>query len=181
MPGTEVRRTVRDAVPADGAVCAAIYTPYVTDTAVSFETVPPDDTEMARRISEASTSHAFLVIEDEGTVVGYAYGGPYRTRDAYRWACEVSIYLAKSYARSRSGAGRELYEVLLARLADRGFRTVLAGMTLPNEPSAGFHRAMGFEPVGVYRGVGWKHGAWHDVAWTQRPLSPGGGAPAELR
>ena len=74
-----------------------------------------------------------------------------------------------------------LYEALFARLAERGFRTVAAGMTLPNEASEGFHRALGFEPVGTYRRIGWKHGSWHDVAWAQRPLAAEGDPPAEPR
>jgi len=133
---------------------------------------------MAGRIVAAQRTHAWLVLEDGGRVVGYAYGGPHKERAAYRWACEVSVYLETG--RRRGGDGRALYEALLARLADRGFRVALAGMTLPNEASVGLHRALGFEPVGVYRRIGWKHGAWHDVAWAQRALGPDGGSPADL-
>ena len=175
--------SVRPATVADAPACAAIYAPYVTDTAVSFELEPPSAKEMAERIEAASRSHAWLVLEDGGRVVGYAYGGPMHRRAAYRWSCEVSVYVETG--RRRSGAGRVLYEALFARLAERGFRTAIAGMTLPNEASAGLHRAMGFEQIGVYRDIGWKLGAWHDVAWLQRPL-PGDGRssvepPAELR
>ena len=81
--------------------------------------------------------------------------------------------------RRRTGAGRALYSALFARLARRGLRTAVAGMTLPNDASAGLHRAMGFELVGTYRGIGWKHGAWHDVAWMQRPLAAGPDPPGE--
>ena len=160
---------VRGASVADAGACAAIYAPYVTDTAVSFETDPPTAEEMAARISAAVSSHAWIVLEDEGLVVGYAYGGPFRSRAAYRWACEVSVYL--ELGRRRTGAGRALYEALFARLVERGLRTAVAGMTLPNEPSVALHRALGFEAVGTFRRVGWKHDAWHDVAWMQRPLS----------
>ena len=103
-------------------------------------------------------------------MVGYAYGGPYKERAAYRWSCEVSVYLEQGLR--RRGAGRALYEALLPRLAARGFRTAVAGMTLPNDASVGLHRAMGFEPIGVYRRIGWKLGAWHDVAWAQCDLTP---------
>jgi phosphinothricin acetyltransferase len=72
-----------------------------------------------------------------------------------------------------------LYEALLERLTDRGYRIAIAGMTLPNDGSVGLHRAMGFEPVGTYRRIGFKHGAWHDVAWTQRALAAGDDPPAE--
>jgi phosphinothricin acetyltransferase len=120
---------------------------------------------MAQRIAKCAASHAWLVLEDDGRVVGYAYGGPYKERAAYRWACEVSVYLEPGLR--RRGAGRALYEALLPRLAARGFRTAVAGMTLPNDASVGLHTAMGFEPVGTYRRIGWKLGAWHDVAWAQ--------------
>ncbi|WP_254920311.1 GNAT family N-acetyltransferase [Blastococcus mobilis] len=159
---------VRDAVPADALRCAQIYAPYVRETAISFETDPPAADEMAGRIAEAQREHAWLVLEDGGTVIGYAYGGPFMSRAAYRWASTVSVYL--DGARRRSGGGRALYEALFDRLAARGIRTVLAGIALPNEASEGLHRALGFEPVGTYRRIGWKHGRWHDVVWLQRHL-----------
>jgi L-amino acid N-acyltransferase YncA len=168
---------IRPARERDAEACAAIYAPYVTDTAVSFELDPPSPEEMASRIAAASRSHAWLVLEDEGRVVGYAYGGPFAARAAYRWACEVSVYL--ELGRRRTGGGRMLYEALLQRLTERGFRIAVAGMTLPNEASAGLHRAMGFEPVGTYRRIAFKHGRWHDVAWTQRTLAGGDDPPPE--
>ncbi len=167
---------MRDATPADAAACAAIYAPYVTETAISFETVPPGAEEMADRIAAAQRRHAWLVFEHEERVVGFAYGGPFNPRAAYRWSCEVSVYLELD--RRRTGAGRALYSALFARLADRGLRTAVAGMTLPNDASFGLHRAMGFEPVGTYRRIGWKHDAWHDVAWMQRHLAAGHDAPS---
>jgi L-amino acid N-acyltransferase YncA len=165
---------VREATAADAAACAAIYAPYVTDTAVSFETEPPGPDEMAARIAAA---HEWLVLEHGGRVVGYAYAGRFAPRAAYRWACEVSVYLERGC--QRTGGGRALYGALLPRLAARGFRVAVAGMTLPNDASVGLHRAMGFEPVGTYRRIGYKHGAWHDVAWTQRVLADGDEPPAE--
>ena len=168
---------IRGAVVADAAACAAIYAPYVTDTVITFETVPPDEAEMAGRITAAVDSHAWLVLVDAGRIAGYAYGSPYKARAAYRWSCEVSVYL--ELGRRRTGAGRMLYDELFTRLVARGFRTAVAGMTLPNDASVGLHRAMGFEPVGTYRRIGWKHRAWHDVAWTQRTLGVGSGPPAE--
>ncbi len=170
---------VRDATTADAAACAVLYAPYVTDTAVTFETEPPTAAQMAERIAAAQRRHAWLVLEDDGAVVGYAYGGPYKERAAYRWSCEVSVYLERG--RWRTGGGRALYEALFARLAERGFRTAVAGMTLPNPASEGLHRALGFEPVGVYRRIGWKHGAWHDVAWVQRTLASMDDPPVEPR
>jgi phosphinothricin acetyltransferase len=115
---------VRDASADDAAACAAIYSPYVTDTAISFESAPPSVAVMAERITAAVRTHAWLVLEADGRVVGYAYGGPFSPRPAYRWACEVSVYLERD--RRRTGGGRALYGALFARLAGRGFRTAMA-------------------------------------------------------
>jgi L-amino acid N-acyltransferase YncA len=160
---------VRAATALDAAACAAIYAPYVTDTAITFETEPPSASEMTLRIEAAEATHAWLVLEDGSRIVGYAYGSTFKSRAAYQWSCEVSIYLEMD--RRRTGGGRALYEALFARLSERGFRTATAGMTLPNDASVGLHRALGFEPVGTHRRIGWKLGAWHDVAWVQRPLT----------
>ncbi|NUT90499.1 MAG: N-acetyltransferase [Saccharothrix sp.] len=169
---------VRDASELDAGACAAIYAPYVTGTAITFEYVPPTPAEMAGRIANALRTHAWVVLEDDdGRVVGYAYGGPFKAREAYRWSCEVSVYLEPGLR--RTGGGRALYEALFERLAARGYRTAAAGMTLPNDASVGLHRALGFEPVGVYRRIGWKNGAWRDVAWTQREIATGDDPPAE--
>ncbi len=168
---------MRPASPADAPACAAIYAPYVEHTAITFELEPPSPLQMEQRISAAAAGHAWLVLEDEGRVVGYAYGGPFHARPAYRWACEVSVYM--ELARRRTGGGRALYQALFARLAERGFRMAVAGMTLPNEASVALHRAMDFHTVGVYRRIGFKHGAWHDVEWTQRALAGGGDPPPE--
>ena len=170
---------VRDATERDAEACAAIYAPYVTDTTISFETDPPPPAEMAQRIAGALRTHAWVVPEDTGRVVGYAYGGPFKSRMAYRWSCEVSVYLERG--RERRGGGRALYAALFARLADRGFRTAVAGMTLPNDASVGLHRAMGFEPVGTYRRIGWKHDRWQDVAWSQLTIATGQDPPPEPR
>jgi L-amino acid N-acyltransferase YncA len=134
---------------------------------------------MARRIEQAHRAHTWLVLQAGGRVAGYAYAGPYHLRPAYRWACEVSIYLETG--RRRTGAGRRLYEALFASLVDRGFLTAVAGMTVPNEASAGLHRAFGFKPVGTYRRIAWKHGTWHDVVWMQRTLAQPGTPPSEPR
>jgi phosphinothricin acetyltransferase len=172
---------IRDAVPErDAAACAAIYAPYVRETAITFEVEPPSEAQLAERIIAAQKSHAWLVLEDDaGRIVGYAYGGPMKERAAYRWSCEVSIYL--ELGRRRTGGGRALYEALFERLTERGFRTAIAGMTLPNDASVGLHTALGFAPIGTYRKIGWKNGAWHDVAWAQRSLATGEDPPQETR
>ncbi len=139
------------------------------ETAISFEDEPPGEAEMRRRIKEISARYPWLVAEADGRVIGYAYASPHRTRAAYRWAVDVAVYV--SGGQHRSGIGRSLYEALFERLATRGFRIACAGITLPNAASVGLHERVGFQPVGVYRRIGWKFGAWHDVAWYQRPLA----------
>ena len=168
---------VRDASVLDAEACAAIYAPYVTGTAITFEIEPPTAEEMATRIASSQESHAWLVLEDDDRVVGYAYAGPMKPRAAYRWSCEVSVYL--ELGRRRTGGGRALYEALFERLTERGFRTAVAGMTLPNDASVGLHKALGFEEIGTYRQIGWKLDGWHDVHWRQRPLAVLPDPPAE--
>jgi phosphinothricin acetyltransferase len=129
---------------------------------------------MAARIER---SIAWFVLEEDNAIAGYAYASTFHPRAAYRWACEVSVYLERDHR--RTGAGRALYEVLLPHLTQRGYRTAIAGMTLPNPASEGLHAALGFEPVGTYRDIGYKGGAWHDVAWTQKTLATGEGLPRE--
>jgi phosphinothricin acetyltransferase len=120
---------------------------------------------MAKRIRAA---HVWLVAERDGKVVGYAYGGRHRDRAAYDRTAEVSAYIDN--AAQRSGLGRRLYTELFARLRDRGFRLLVAGITLPNDASVGIHEALGFERVGVYKNVGFKNGEWWDVGWWQLDL-----------
>lgn len=159
---------IRPAAAGDAAGCLAIYAPFVRDTWVSFETEVPDEAEMASRIAANSASHAWLVAEVDGTVAGYSYGSAHRTRAAYGTSCDVAIYVDPAF--ERRGIGRSLYAQLLPILAERGFHAAFAGIALPNDGSIALHRAMGFEPVGVYRQVGWKLGAWRDTSWWQRLL-----------
>jgi phosphinothricin acetyltransferase len=159
---------VRTASAADAGGCRAIYAPYVEGTVVSFEAEVPTEEEMAARIAAANERHAWLVAEQGGRVVGYAYGGPFKARAAYRWSCEVSVYVDRDH--HRAGLGRTLYVALLERMRERGLRTACGGVTLPNDASVALHRSLGFEPVGTYRRIGWKLGGWHDVAWFQLSL-----------
>jgi L-amino acid N-acyltransferase YncA len=172
---------IRDADPAaDAAPCAAIYAPYVAETAISFEERAPDAAELRRRIESYAATHAWLVAEADGEVVGYAYACPFNERPVYRWSTGVSVYVAGGQ-RGR-GIGRALYTELFERLRRRGFRMACAGITLPNEASVGLHEHLGFERVGVYREIGWKQGRWWDVGWWQLELAPAGeGAPTEPR
>jgi L-amino acid N-acyltransferase YncA len=172
---------IRDADPArDAAACAAIYAPHVEGSAVSFEEEAPGVGGMAVRIERYGASHAWLVAEQEGEVVGYAYATAFNERPAYRWSASVSVYIAQG-ARGQ-GIGRALYGALFERLRERGFRMACAGITLPNAASEGLHESLGFEQVGVNRGIGFKEGAWRDVGWYQRELAPAPeGPPPEPR
>lgn len=171
---------IRDATARDAGACAAIYAPHVESSAVSFEERAPDAAELAARIERYGQSHAWLVAEREGGVVGYAYATPFNVRPAYRWSTSVSVYVADGDR--RSGVGHSLYEALFDRLRERGFRMACAGITLPNEASVGLHERLGFERIGVNREIGWKQGAWRDVGWFQLELTPAGeGPPAEPR
>jgi phosphinothricin acetyltransferase len=160
--------TIRPADPVrDAARCAEVYRPFVTDGWVSFELEPPSPAEMAARIADYGVSHAWLVAERDGQVVGYAYGSPHRTRAAYASSCDVGIYVDPAAA--RGGIGRTLYGALLPLLATQ-CHAAFAGIALPNAASIGLHEACGFTPLGIYREVGWKMGGWRDVGWWQRLL-----------
>jgi L-amino acid N-acyltransferase YncA len=168
--------SIRDADPArDAASCGEIYAPHVEGSAVSFEERAPDAGEMARRIGRYGASHAWLVAEREGRVVGYAYATAFNERPAYRWSTSVSVYVAAE-ARGQ-GIGRALYEALFERLRERGFRTACAGITLPNPASESLHRRLGFALVGINRDIGWKEDGWRDVGWYQLELAPPGDGP----
>lgn len=157
---------IRDARPGDAAACAAIYAPYVLGTTVSFEAEAPDAAEMSRRIAAAQRRHAWFVADRDGAVVGYAYGGEWRSRAAYARTCEVSVYVDR--AAHGDGVGRALYAALLDRMREVGMHAAVGGATMPNVASERLHAALGFEVVGTFREVGHKHGEWRDVRWYQK-------------
>jgi L-amino acid N-acyltransferase YncA len=159
---------IRGATSDDAARLLRIYAPYVRETAVSFEMEPPTVDEFAARIEKALKRWQWLVAEIDGRCAGYAYGSMYRERAAYQWSCEVSAYVDPEV--QGRGIGRRLYERLLPELAERGFCTAYAGIALPNDASIALHRAVGFEPIGVFRRAGRKFDRWHDVGWYQRVL-----------
>jgi len=151
----------------DAQACATIYAPHVSEGDASFELEPPSAGEMARRMRDYGSSHAWLVAEKDDSVIGYAYGSPHRTRAAYASSCDVAVYVAPQAA--GQGVGRALYDELLPILAQR-YHAAFAGIALPNDASVRLHEAVGFTPVGIYREVGRKHGVWRDVGWWQRLL-----------
>ena len=170
---------IRAAKSGDAAAIAAIYGPYCDSTVISFEETAPTADEMARRIASVGAARPWIVLEDDGGVIGYAYASPHNDRAAYRWSVSTAIYISRDH--QRRGAGRALYTTLFALLRALGYRQATAGITLPNPASVGLHSAFGFAPVGVYRGIGYKMGCWHDVGWYQAEIQPPSPHPDEPR
>ena len=126
---------------------------------------------MRRRISSTLEVYPYLVFADGDQILGYAYGSAHRTKPAYRWSVETTVYVA-SHAH-RKGIGRRLYAELLDLLTRQGFHSAFAGIVPPNEKSVGLHEAMGFSYLGTFPEIGFKHGKWHDLGWWRRPLAEG--------
>jgi len=175
MPGISVPQsaamptpTLRLATADDAAQIAGIYAPLVADTAITFEVDAPSVREMRQRIVGTSMRLPYLVADDAGDVLGFAYAGRHRRRAAYAWSSDVSVYVGAGTR--RAGVGRGLYTALLDLLSAQGYANAFAGVALPNDASVGLHEATGFDLVGVYRSVGYKLGTWWDVAWWQRRL-----------
>jgi L-amino acid N-acyltransferase YncA len=159
---------IRLAAGDDAAGIAEIYRPIVVSTPISFETEPPDDREIRRRLEAALPALPWLVCEHQGRVVGYAYASPHRSRPAYTWSVDTSVYVHSDFR--RCGIGRGLYASLFQILAAQGYFNAYAGIALPNPSSIGLHESVGFQPIGIYRNVGYKLGQWHDVGWWQLAL-----------
>ena len=159
---------IRVATIDDAEAIRDIYNPIVRDTTISFETEPLSVQTMRQRIRDHLELWPWLVCEQQALVVGYVYGSRHRARTAYQWSVDVSVYI-RAEAR-RSGIGRALYTSLFALLTLQGYYNCFAGVTLPNSPSVHLHESLGFAPIGVYRRVGYKLGAWYDVGWWQLPL-----------
>ena len=166
---------IRLATASDAPAVQAIYAPYVRDTAISFEYDAPPVEEIRHRIASTSERYPYLVLEDRGEILGYAYASSLRGRRAYDWSIETTIYL-RSDAVGR-GMGRALYESLIPTLALLGYRQAYAGIALPNVASVALHQRVGFTHLGTYERVGWKLGQWHSVGWWQRLLDAPEGEP----
>ncbi len=161
---------IRLATQHDAAAVAAIYAPFCDSNVVSFEYVAPTAEEMATRIRTITAQWPWLVLDDGGAIAGYAYASRHRERAAYAWAVDTAVYVCE--ANRGRGVGRALYAALFEILKSQGYFKACAGISLPNPASVGLHQAVGFTLVGVYRGIGYKHGGWHDVAWYEANLQP---------
>lgn len=171
---------IRLATAADAAAIATIYAPYVTGTFISFEEVPPDEAEVARRIAGSVPGlYPWLVAEVDGRVVGYANSSPFRSRPAYRWTVETGVYCAPEV--HGRGIGRLLMEGLLDLLTRQGFTAAVAGITQPNPASTALHERLGFAPCATYRETGFKLGEWRTVQAYWLDLAPRQNPPAELK
>lgn len=159
----------RSAVPEDSEQLLAIYSRYVTETTVTFEYDVPTVEMFAERIRRITQRFPWIVCEKDGIAVGYAYASEYRERAAFRWSCELSVYVADGC--QGMGIGKMLYTALFDVLRCLGYRTACACITYPNETSEPFHRSLGFEQVGIFQKVGYKMGAWRDVVWYQLSLA----------
>ena len=133
-----------------------------------METVAPDDAEMARRIEANSASHAWFVAERDGSIAGYAYGGPHRSRAGYDRTCETAVYIDPRHA--GTGIGRALYGEVLPALAAKHYHSAIAVIALPGDASIALHEAVGYRRIGVIREAGFKLGKWCDTLWMQRMM-----------
>lgn len=168
---------IRFANETDASALLAIYGPYIR-TSITFETVPPTVAEFAGRIRDISQIYPYIVCEEGGSIVGYAYAHRVRERAAYDWMAELSIYLDPSY--THRGLGAKLYSLLMDLLRLQGMKTVMGCVTVPNPTSVALHEKLGFRHVGTSYSAGYKDGQWHDVAWFEKPLASYDVPPAPL-
>jgi phosphinothricin acetyltransferase len=156
---------IRACCVADAARLAEIYNHYVERTIVTFEEAPIDAVEMQRRIATTTACWPWLVVEQDETVAGYAYASAWKSRSAYRFAVESTIYLAPGF--HGRGLGGRLYRALVAELHERDVHCVIGGISLPNPASVALHERLGFAKIGEFREVGWKLGRWVDVGYWE--------------
>jgi phosphinothricin acetyltransferase len=169
---------IRIAQPEDASEILAIYAPVVLGTAISFEEAPPTVEEIEQRILTTLQTYPYLVAIRDGRVAGYAYASQHRARAAYRWAVDVTVYIAEN--ERRFGTGRSLYSTLLPILARQGFHSAYAGISLPNAGSVGLHECLGFKHIGTFPEVGYKLGKWHDVGYWRFELAGAACPPREV-
>jgi phosphinothricin acetyltransferase len=163
---------IRRATVEDAEAIWQIYRYYVECTAISFEITMPEREEIQRRIQKTLSAYPYLIAEEKGKVLGYAYAGPFIPREAYAHCAEVSIYLDKDHR--QSGLGRRLYEEMFCCLKEMGIRNVYACIGVPEQEdayltdnSARFHAHMGFQEVGRFRNSGYKFGRYYHMIWME--------------
>ncbi|WP_280151805.1 arsinothricin resistance N-acetyltransferase ArsN1 family B [Piscinibacter sp. XHJ-5] len=164
---------IRLATPDDAEALAAIYGPIVAHTAISVEFEPPSIEEMRSRIVSTMARLPWLVsVDARDEVTGYVYASRHRERAGYQWSVDTTAYVRDGHR--GHGIGKRLYAVLFDELTRLGYFQAFAGIALPNEASIALHESLGFTPIGVYRDVAYKLGAWRDVGWWQKRLRESG-------
>lgn len=161
--------TLRKATPEDGSALAAIYKYYVESTAVTFEYIAPTGEEFAERIFHKTEKYPFIVAEEDGRPIGYAYASEYRERAAYSWDVETSVYIAEEF--QGQGIGKRLYSALEEILRLQGVVNLYACITYPNTYSVAMHESFGFSYIGRFHMAGYKFGQWRDVSWFEKQIS----------
>lgn len=173
----ETQFSLRVATPQDAPELLAVYAPYVTDTAISFEWQVPGLEEFRGRIRRTLQKYPYLVAVRGEEILGYAYTGPFVGRAAYDWGAETSIYLRRDCR--RQGVGRALYAALAGISRAQNIHTLYACIGWPKredqyltQNSAQFHAHLGFKQVGTFENCGWKFNRWYDMIWMEKQLSP---------
>ena len=159
---------IRLAKPSDARSLLDIYAPYVENTAITFEYEVPTIEVFATRIERTLGKYPYLVAEEDGAILGYAYASTYYARAAYDWAVELSVYVSQD-ARGK-GVGSKLYDELEDLLDQMGYMHFLACISLPNEDSIAFHTKRGYQQVAHFPKIGYKFNRWHDIVWLQKSL-----------
>ncbi len=170
---------IRLASPSDATDIHHVYAPIVSDTHISFEISVPAVAEIAARISKTLAKYPWLVCEIDGRLAGYAYASAFRTRYAYQWTTETTVYVHPDF--QRRGVSRALYHSLVAILRAQGYCNAVGVIALPNESSIRAHEASGFRKIGVFENVGFKAGNWRHTGWWQLELRPMPEAPRPPR
>ena len=152
-----------------------VYAPFITDTCISFEYVVPSVEEFAQRIASISAEYPYIVLEEDGEIVGYAYSHRYLERVAYSWDVEVTIYLAPKV--QGKGLGVILYDALEKLMALQNIKNLYSCITGDNVHSIEMHRAMGYELIGTFPKAGFKHDRWLDVVWMAKTIGEKENAP----
>jgi L-amino acid N-acyltransferase YncA len=159
---------IRDCLPSDASQVCQIYNHYVRETVITFEDVPVVESDMAQRISEVTERLPWLVWEQSGSIVGYAYATPWKARSGYRFSVESTVYLAQAFA--GRGIGTQLYQALIDDLRSREVHCAVGGIALPNPASIALHEKLGFSKIGEFKEIGWKFGKWVDVGYWELVL-----------
>lgn len=164
---------IRDAKISDVKRLLEIYNYYVQNTAITFEYDTPSLEEFSSRMGNIMKRYPYLVIENEGRIIGYAYAGVFKARAAYDWSCETTIYIDRN--ERKSGMGRMLYEALEEKLKARGILNLYACIGYPEiddeyltKNSADFHEHLGYTKVGEFHKCGYKFGRWYDMIWMEK-------------